>query len=191
MPQKQSSRYKKPAKKVPPGRAKTTKKVSVPKNSGQYFALSQTEQEKWNRIVHAISKMRSGGISLTQASRDFEIDRRLVVARAGSALKKNKSGRYVVGHSDRLLRVLVIPSSEGLKEVAVRGSSAASKLAAYSDAVQRYLRIGDSFSLGKFRVMKLKDEKGRVIDLITDLAELRKLGSAGVLSFESLYARVA
>ncbi len=168
MASKHSSRYKKSTKKVPPGRTKSTKKVSAPKNSGQYFALPETEQERWNRVVHVISKMRSGGISLTQASRDFNIDRRLVVARAGSALKKNKSGRYVVGRSDRLLRVLVIPSTEGLKEVAVRGSSATSKLAEYSDAVQRYLRIGDSLPLGKFRIVKLKDEKGICCGLETE-----------------------
>lgn len=178
--------------KVPPRKASSRppKKVTVPKNSDQYFALPQPEQEKWNRVVHVIAKMRSEGKSLTQASRDSGIDRRLVMARAGSTLKKSKSGRYVVGRSDRLLRVLVIPSSDGLKEVAVRGSSAASKLAAYSDAVQKFLRTGDSAPLKKFQGIKLMDEKREQISLLTDLSELQKLGWAGVLSFESLYARV-
>jgi hypothetical protein len=178
-------------KKSPSTRAKTRKKVTSPRTSKQYFALPGSEQEKWNRVVHVISKMRSEGKSLTQASKDFDVDRRLVLARAGSALLKSKSGRYEAKRSDRLLRVLVIPGSHGLTEVSVRGSATARKLAEYSDAVQRYLRTGDISSLKKFKNLKLVDENGAQINLITDLNELHKLGSAGVLSFESLYARVA
>ena len=76
-------------------------------------------------------------------------------------------------------------------EIAVRGSEVASKIAEYSDAVQMYLRTGDSSKLKKFRRLKLLDEKGKRIKLVTDLAKLRELGSAGVLSFESLYRRAA
>jgi hypothetical protein len=178
-------------KKTPPLRGHRSRKATSPRTSEQFLALPATEQEKWNRVVHVISKMRSEGKSLTQASRDFGIDRRLVLARAGSTLQKTKGRRYVVKRNDRLLRVLIIPGRQGLNEVAVRGSSTASKLAAYSDAVQKYLRTGDSSSLKKFRDLKLVNEKGEPIELVTDLAELQTLGSAGVLSFESLYARVA
>jgi hypothetical protein len=191
MAPKQSSRQKHSTKIATSRRSKVVKKVTPPRNSNQYFALPDAEQEKWNRVVHVIAKMRSEGKSLTQASRDFNIDRRVVLARAGSALQKTMSGRYVVKRSDRLLRVLNIPTSQGLKEVAVRGSSTASKLAKYSDAVQKYLRTGDSSSLKKFRRLKLVNEKGERIGFVTDLTELQRLGSAGVLSFESLYARVA
>jgi hypothetical protein len=191
MAPKQSSRQKHSTKKATSRRSKVVKKVTPPRNSNQYFALPDVEQEKWNRVVHVIAKMRSEGKSLTQASRDFDLDRRLVLARAGSVLQKTKSGRYTVKRSDRLLRVLVIPGPQGLKEVAVRGSSTARKLAEYSDAVQKYVRTGDSASLKKFRNLKIVDENGKPISLLTDLNELQKLGSAGVLSFESLYARVA
>jgi hypothetical protein len=85
----------------------------------------------------------------------------------------------------------VIPSSQGLTEIAVRGSEVASKIAEYSDAVQTYLRTGDSSKLKKFRRLKLLDEKGKRIKLVTDLGKLQELGSAGVLSFESLYRRAA
>ena len=190
MAAKPPSGQKKPSKKGADTLIKT-KKVASPRNSEQYFALPDMEQEKWNRVVHVIAKMRSEGKSLTQASRDFGLDRRVVLARAGTALRKTQSGRYVVKRSDKLLRVLVIPTSQGLKEVGVRGSSTASKLAAYSDAVQKYLRTGDSSNLKKFRRLKLVNEKGERINLLTDLVELQRLGSAGVLSFESLYARVA
>ena len=135
--------------------------------------------------------MRSEGTSLTQASREFGLDPRVVKNRAGSALRKSKNGRYVARPSDKLLRVLVIPSPDGLMEVAVRSSDIASKIGEYNAAVQRYLRTGDASRLKKFRRLKLLTEKGKRIKLVTDLAELQKLGSAGVLSFESLYRSAA
>jgi hypothetical protein len=171
--------------------AKRKKKTTAPRTSKQYFALPDDAQETWNRVAHVISKMRSEGKSLTQASRDFGIDPRAIRSRAGSALRKAKNGRYVAKSNDNLLRVLVIPSPQGLSEIAVRGSDNASKIAEYSDAVQTYLRTGDSSKLKKFRRLKLLDEKGKRIKLVTDLAKLRELGSAGVLSFESLYRRAA
>ena len=173
------------SKQKPPTNRK--KKIQRPRTSKQFFALPDAQQETWNRVVHVIAKMRAEGVSLTQASREFGLDPRVVRSRAGSALRKTKGGRYIAKHSDKLLRVLVIPSPEGLTEVAVRGSETASKIAEYSDAVQKYLRSGDSSKLKKFRRMKLLDEKGNRIKLVTDLEVLQKLGSAGVLSFESLY----
>ncbi|MGD0470630.1 MAG: hypothetical protein ABSA54_19810 [Terriglobales bacterium] len=167
------------------------RRVQRPRTSKQFFALPDNQQETWNRVVHVIAKMRSEGVSLTKASHEFGLDPRAVRARAGSSLRKTKSGRYVAKPSDKLLRVLVIPSPEGLIEVAVRGSDIASKIAEYSDAVQKFLRTGDSSKLKKFRRLKLLDEKGNRIKLVTDLAVLQKLGSAGVLSFESLYRSAA
>jgi hypothetical protein len=167
------------------------KKLARPKTSKEYFALAETQQETWNRAVHAVAKMRAEGKSLIAASREFGVDPRKVRALAGTALRKTKSGRYVARRNDRLLRVLVIPGPQGLTEIAVRGSDIASKIAEYSDAVQKYLRTGDSSSLRKFKRLKLLDEKGKRIKLVTDLAKLQELGSAGVLSFESLYRRAA
>lgn len=129
--------------------------------------------------------------SKSKASREFGLNPKVVQARAGSALRKTKNGRYVARPSDKLLRVLVIPSPQGLQEIAVRGSDVASKIAEYSDAVQKYIRTGDSSRLKKFKRLKLTDEKGQRIKLLTDLKELDKLGSAGVISFESLYRRAA
>ena len=124
----------------------------------------------------------------TQAAREFGLTPRAVLARAGSALRKTKSGRYVVRPNDKLLRVLKLP---GQTQVAVRDSTTASKIAEYWDAVHKFVATGDSSRLKKFRRMKLLDEAGKRIKLPTDLDELQKLGSAGVLSFETLYARTA
>lgn len=170
---------------------KKNKKNAAPRTSKQYFALPEAQQETWNRVVHVIAKMRSEKISLTKASREFDLNPKVVQARAGAALRKTKNGRYVAKPSDKLLRVLVIPIPEGSKEVAVRGSAVASKIGEYHDAVKKFSRTGDSSSLKKFKRLKLLDEKGKRIKLLTDLDALRKLGSAGVLRFEDIYRRAA
>lgn len=188
---KRSKPEKSAARQKPEAEKKRKKNLSRPRTSKQYFALPESQQETWNRVVHVIAKMRSENISLTKASREFGLSPKVVQTRAGSALRKSKNGRYVARPSDKLLRVLVIPSSQGLTEIAVRGSEVASKIAEYSDAVQTYLRKDDSSKLRKFQRLKLLDEKGKRIKLVTDLAKLRELGSAGVVSFESLYRRAA
>jgi hypothetical protein len=171
-----------------PIKVKSRRKATRPRTSKEYFTLPEIQKDRWEGATHVIAKMRSEGVSLTKAAREYGLTPKAVLARAGSALRKTKSGRYVARPSDKLLRVLVLP---GQNEVAVRDSVTASKIAEYSDAVQRYLRTGDSSRLRKFRRLKLLDETGKRIKLLTDLAELQRLGSAGVLSFESLYARAA
>jgi hypothetical protein len=107
----------------------------------------------------------------------------------GSALRKRANGQYKAKASDRLLRVLVIPTREGLREIAVRDSRQASQIAEYWNAVHRYLETGDKSALRKFRRKRITDANGVRVPLLTDLGELDRLGSAGVLSFESLYAK--
>jgi len=134
--------------------------------------------------------MRADGLSLRQASQEYGIDARTVVRLGGSALHKGSNGRYKSKASDRLLRVLVIPTANGLREVATRDSRQASQIAEYSNAVHKYLETGDDAALRKLRRKTVTDASGKRVRLITDLADLDRLGSAGVLSFESLYAKV-
>jgi hypothetical protein len=135
--------------------------------------------------------MRAHGVSLAEAALDFDLDPRTVVRWSGSALKKNPSGRYAARKSDRLLRVLLIPTNYGTRELATRDSQQASKVAEYWDAVQRYLQRGDDSALRNFRGVRIRAASGESIPLLTEPEELDRLGNAGVLSFESLYARSA
>jgi hypothetical protein len=48
---------------------------------------------------------------------------------------------------------------------------------------------GDYAALSEFKGKSIRDLAGIKIPLVTDREELARLGSAGVLSFESLYAR--
>jgi anti-anti-sigma regulatory factor len=61
----------------------------------------------------------------------------------------------------------------------------------YWNAVDRYRDTGDASALREFRGKHIIDANGKRIRLLTDLGELDRLGSAGLLSFETLYARAA
>jgi hypothetical protein len=153
--------------------------------------MSALAQDEWNRVGHVISKMETAGISLPRASREFGLGSSKVVRLSGDALRKLANGRYAVNTNNSLLRVLVLPTPEGLKEIAVRGSKEASLIGRYWAAVQKYLETGDASALQKIRRNTITDADGKRIRLIKDLTELERLGSAGVLSFETLYAKAA
>lgn len=167
------------------------KRVVIPRTLKQYLAMSPQSQDRWTRVTHVISKMRAEDISLQKASREYGIDPRTVVRLGRPALRKGANGRYNAKASDRLLRVLVIPTREGLREVALRDSRQASQIAEYANAVQKYLQTGDDSALRKLKRRSITDATGKRVRLLMDLEEIDRLGSAGVLSFESLYARSA
>ena len=134
--------------------------------------------------------MRADRLSLHRASREFGLDPRTVIRWGKAALRKRPSGRYAARPHDTLLRVLVVPSSQGLIEIAVRDSRQASRLGEYWAAVQKYLETGDASPIQKFQGKRVIDASRKRVPLLTDLEQLDRLGSAGALSFESLYARV-
>jgi hypothetical protein len=165
------------------------KKPTAPRNEAQYAAKPETFKDTWERVIEAISKMRNSKVSLTQAAREARVSPRTVTKYGKSALLKGKSGKYAVKKSDNLLRVLSIPTAEAPRTIAVRGSKQASLLGEYWNAVHRYLQTGDTSKLKEFHGQKITDASGIEIPLLVDPAVLNHLGSAGVLSFESIYAR--
>jgi hypothetical protein len=166
-------------------------RVAVPRTAKQFFARPKEFQETWTAVTHVISKMRSDRASLRKASREFDLDPRVVARLGKSALRKRKNGQYVAKRSDKLLRILAIPTPDGVREIAVRDSRQATMLGNYWAAVQKYLQTGDPSGLKKFRRKRIADASRRRVPLIIDQAELDRLGSAGVLSFETLYAKTA
>jgi hypothetical protein len=129
------------------------------------------------------------GASLKQASREVGIDPRTVERIAGSALKQARSGRYVPSGSDRLQRDVRIPSADGLRDVTVRDSRQASLVGEYWNEVHAYLAKGDASGLARFAKLHVTDANGERVPLLVDRDVLDELGNAGVLSFESIYAR--
>lgn len=179
------------ASKPQPSNPTAQRKLVAPQTTEEYFALREEERDLWSRSTHVITKMRTELVSLPVASGEFGLNPATVVQLVGSALRRNARGQYVAKARDRLLRVLVIPVQEGIREIATRDSRQASQLATYWVAVQKYLETGDSSELSKFEGMYITDANGTKVSLITDLEELDRMGSAGVLSFESLYTGVA
>jgi hypothetical protein len=173
------------------GNKRTTRKRPVaPRTAEQYFAQPEKWQGIWNRIVAAVSKMRGEKVSLEKASRESGVSPRTVKRWAGSALQKRTSGKWAPKKNDNLLRVLIVPTPKGKREIGVRGFRQASLLGSYWSSVHTYIATGDDSGLKKFRGKKLRDASGEEILLITDLPELNRLGREGsALSFESMYSR--
>jgi hypothetical protein len=156
----------------------------------EFFAMSEEEQDLWKNVGQAVTEVRAGA-SLRQASRKFDLNPRKMPQLARPALRKLRNGRWAAKPHDRLLRILVIPTRKGLSEIGTRDSRQASLLGRYWTAVERYRDTGDASALREFRGQHIADASGKRVRLLTNLHELDRLGSAGVLSFESLYARAA
>lgn len=135
--------------------------------------------------------MRADRVSLRQASREFGLDPRAVARLGKSALRRRKNGQYVTKRNDKLLRILAVPTPNGVREVAIRDSRQATQLGKYWAVVQKYLQTGDDSALKKFHRKRITDASGKKVPLVLDTAVLDQLGSAGVLSFETLYAKTA
>jgi hypothetical protein len=172
-------------------RKRKPKLLPPPRTIDEFNAMSQDDQESWIHTTNVISMMRSGGRSLKQAATDNGAELKSITRWRVRALKKRLNRSYSVSNTDNLLRVLHIATPKGVKEVATKSSRHASTLARHWDAVNKYVRAGDDSRLNKFTGKQIKDANGNKISLITDHSELDRLGSAGVLSFENLYARSA
>ena|SRR5260370_40479878 len=108
--------------------------------------------------------------------------------RRSSSKNQRKNGKRVAKQPDTRLRTLVIPTPKGVREVAIRGSQQASRLGKYWAAVQKYLQTGDDSALLRFQDRSFTDASGKRHLFPTDLKQLDRQASAGVLSFESIYA---
>jgi hypothetical protein len=153
--------------------------------------MSERLQERWIGVTNVVSKMRADRVSLTEASHEYGLDRGVVIRLGGSALRKRSNGQYRTKAIDHLLRVILVLTYGGKREIAVRDSRQATLVAEHWNAVDRYLETGDASAVLKFRDMSIVDAKGKSIPLLTDVDELDRLGNAGVLSFETIYAKAA
>src|SRR5712692_7792893 len=114
-------------------------------------------QDIYTRVTHAISKMRTESVSLPAASQEYGVTRHQMQRFGGKALRKLKNGRYAAKRKDGVLRVLVIPTLAGLREIAVIDSRQATLLAEYWNAVHRYLETGDDSALKEFHGKTITD----------------------------------
>jgi hypothetical protein len=170
------------------GAART--KFAPPQTVEEFFAMSGREQELWGDVGQIVTRVRQGA-TLAEACREFRRDPRTVQRLGKPALRKRRNGRWAAKKTDRLLRVLQIITPEGRQQIGILDSREASTLGKYWSAVDRYRDTGDASALKEFHGKHVTDADGIRIPLLTDLRELDRQGSAGNLSFESIYARVA
>jgi hypothetical protein len=131
------------------------------------------------------------GASVTSAARNYGRNRKTVLHLAKRALRKLKNGRWAAKKSDRLLRVLQVLTPKGRQQIGLTDSRQASVLGKYWIAVERYRETDDRSGLRKFKGKHVVDASGKRWPLPTDVDLLNRLGSAGELSYESFYGRVA
>jgi hypothetical protein len=170
-------------------RSRTRRSVQAPKDATGFFARSERFQDLWNKVVGVVSRMRAEKISLLKASQDGGVSPSSVKRWGRSALRKDTRGRWVARKSDRLLRVMALPTPQGMGEIAIRDSRQATLLATYLNAVHRYLESGDRSRLEQFQGKYVADANGVRVPLLTDLHELKRLGAAGDLTLESIYRK--
>jgi hypothetical protein len=193
-PHAKSSGIKKDAK-----RQQTRKVTRSPRTAADFNALPEKSKDAYDRMIKVIARMKKDKtLSLRQASRPSAydpdeqeaIDPRTVLRLGGSALKK-VNGRYVVKQQDNLLRMLKVPTPDGVRAIGIRGFHQASMLGKYWASVQRYLRTGDASGLSNFWDRQIKDASGVTLSLITDVRVLKDLARAGTFSFETMYVHRA
>jgi hypothetical protein len=172
--------------KKPPRKFPIKRNPPVPQTLKQYLSLSHKDQETLDSVGQIISRVRAG-YRLTPVLAEYGISRKIFIARGRPALRK-KNGKYVATKTDKLLRVVSGLTGKGKELIATRDSRQASLIGGHWAAVQRYLQTGDDSPLLRFKGWKVTDASGKRHSLLTDLKKLDRLASAGVLSFESIYA---
>jgi hypothetical protein len=163
----------------------------APTTIKQYLALSDRDQDIWDRIVQVPALLRSKGWLFRRASYELSVPQELVLRLARDAFRRLRNGRIVVKKLDRLLRLLPLPSDQGLIEVFVNNSREASRVGEFWNAVRLLINTGDSSAVQLFEGDGVTDINGQIHFFLTDLAELRRQASFGTLRFESIYGRTA
>ena len=90
--------------------------------------------------------------------------------------------RYRAAAVDRIYRRMVVLTPEGRREVDVRSSRQASRVAAHWNAVDAYLRTGDGRGLRRFRGLQV----GGAV-LVSDPAQTEEFARRGELAIEEIY----
>jgi hypothetical protein len=139
------------------------------------------------RALDAVNRMRREGLSLTAAARRALTTPETVRHYAPRALKRTPAGRYAATAYDRYARSLNVLTAQGKIAVTVTDSRTASRIAEYWVAVDRFLKTGETDRLRPFRRQSFR--AGKVgYPFLTHPQTLIRLGNAGEVAFEELYA---
>jgi hypothetical protein len=147
-----------------------------------FSGLRPSEKQSRARALDALAIMRTRETSLTAAAREAHTTPNTVMKWTGSELSEKRGGRRVVTSADRLYRTMRVVSSDGMREVEVRGSRQATRIAQHMNAIKVFLDTGDDEALRRFSGVKVA---GLLLE--TDPDRIEELARVHELSFEDIY----
>ncbi|MFL5961685.1 MAG: hypothetical protein ACJ757_02155 [Gaiellaceae bacterium] len=150
----------------------------------RWESLSAREQDTYARVLDAVRIARADGLSLSAAARRAGTSPATVKRYAGSAFEL-RSRKFAAREADRLYRRVHVLTTDGRREVGLRGSRAASTVSGHWRAVDAYLK-GDEQSLHRYR-----DRRVGGFVLETDLDAIEAAADREEVRFEDLYAEAA
>src|SRR5437762_7153010 len=103
------------------------------------------------RAFEALRLMRNERLSRSAAARAVGTTPRTMERYVGPALTRDEAGRYRARPTDRLARPVRVLTTEGPKDLILRGSRVASVVGRHWNAVHRFLGSGDVSALNAFR----------------------------------------
>ncbi len=149
--------------------------------------LPDASREARRRALQSLGLMREKGLSLTEATDRADTSRRTMLKYAHWALEKDEAGQWEPTSWDRIPRMMLFPTPTGTKELYVRDSRSASKIADYWNAFDHYQTTGDPGPVSAFR-NEVVQVRGEEHEFPTEPRLLDRLAFAGEASFLDLYA---
>ena len=168
-------------------RSKREKRVGRrSKNSQRTTQVSSDRSfEAKNRSFHAVARMRHDGLSPLQAAQEEGTTIATIRKYLPDALRRSKTGAWIVTKSDRYVRLISLPGAHGPVTVSAHGSEEARFASLYLASLTRWHRTEKPYELAPFHGKKIGE-----FELITASRTLRALRDAGLLQLDSLYAAV-
>lgn len=150
--------------------------------------LPPLSREARERALHALSLMRTQGLSLTAATQEAGTTLATAKKYVGTALRK-EGERYQASEWDRIVRPMKFITPRGLIALDVKDSRSASRLGRYMVAVDEYLKTGDAEVLRPFGGKTIVVDKV-ARSFVVDPETLETLANIGEVQFEDLYANL-
>jgi hypothetical protein len=147
-------------------------------------SLRPSAREARARALDALSLMRRDGLSLAKASRRAGTTPETVIRYAGEGLERRGKGRFSVKTGDRLFAHMPALTTEGPRELDVRGYRQRSLVGRHWNAISDYGRTGEVEQLKAF-----EGKNGRVagFQLETDPDAIDYWAPREPFSFEEIY----
>jgi hypothetical protein len=136
------------------------------------------------RALRALSYMRRDGFSLAHASRRAGTTPETVIRYTGQELERRGSGRFIAKTGDRLFARMPALTTEGPRELDVRGYRQRSLVGRHGNAVKHYGLTGE---VEQFKAFEGKNGRVGGFQLETDPDAIDYWAPREPFSFEEIY----